>query len=215
MRKEYEQQKVLFLNRYFYVDNRVLVPRKKTEMLVIKCLNEISKIENKSNKFNVIEIGTGSGAVIESIAGLLDRDDINYIGTDISEEALQVAKKQNNSFEVSYLHRDLINKEDYTENDIIIANLPYLKIGTKVSDNIKEEPELAVFDEGDGLKRHLRLMEIFKDKAPKTFIFENDGDNIEKLIQVFQENMENIECEIYYDNLGEKRGGVINWLLDK
>lgn len=65
------------------------------------------------------------------------------------------------------------------------------------------------------LKRHLRLMEIFKDKAPKTFIFENDGDNIEKLIQVFQENMENIECEIYYDNLGEKRGGVINWLLDK
>lgn len=157
MRKEYEQQKVLFLNRYFYVDNRVLVPRKKTEMLVIKCLNEISKIENKSNKFNVIEIGTGSGAVIESIAGLLDRDDINYIGTDISEEALQVAKKQNNSFEVSYLHRDLINKEDYTENDIIIANLPYLKIGTKVSDNIKEEPELAVFDEGDGFEKTFKI----------------------------------------------------------
>ena len=77
-----------FYNSNFIVNKNVLIPRFETEELVLNTINFIKEFFNKQIK--VLDIGTGSGAIAISIKK--DIDSIVY-ATDISKEALEVAKK--------------------------------------------------------------------------------------------------------------------------
>ncbi|MCD4705679.1 HemK family protein methyltransferase [bacterium] len=75
----------------FYVNKNVLIPRPETEIMVYEALNIIKVFKNKNIKTNIIDIGTGSGAIIIAIAKNALNN--NFFATDISRKALNVALK--------------------------------------------------------------------------------------------------------------------------
>jgi len=85
--------KVKFYGRDFIVNNDVLVPRPETELLIEEVLKTVNSKQLTVN--NVIDIGTGSGAIIITIAQECQMSNVKcqMFATDISKEALEVAKK--------------------------------------------------------------------------------------------------------------------------
>ncbi|MBY0449829.1 MAG: peptide chain release factor N(5)-glutamine methyltransferase [Cyanobacteria bacterium] len=89
-----------FYGRVFYVDNAVLIPRPETELLTEACLSILG-----SRDSSILEIGTGSGAVICSIAieyAKRSSGKLLCIATDISSAALAVARKNAQSFGLEF-----------------------------------------------------------------------------------------------------------------
>ena len=80
-----------FYGRNFYVDNRVLIPRNETEELVYLVKNEIKK--NHITKPRIIDIGSGSGCIAITLD--LEIKEASLTSVDISLDALEVAKKNN------------------------------------------------------------------------------------------------------------------------
>ena len=73
-----------FYNAKFYVDNKVLIPRQETEILVEVCL---SILENIKSKIKILEIGTGSGIITGTLSQILNTKNLEYIATDISVDS--------------------------------------------------------------------------------------------------------------------------------
>ena len=84
---QYLTQKVSFFGDEFYVDERVLIPRPESEILIQK----VCEIINSENLQNIAEIGIGSGALSVSVAKMCKK--VFITATDISQKALQVAQK--------------------------------------------------------------------------------------------------------------------------
>jgi len=157
----YITNKKEFYGREFYVDKSVLIPRPKTEAIIenskLKITNLI-KIKNYKLKISVIDIGTGSGCIIITLAKKLANRNINFIGIDISADALEVAKKNAKKHKVNHLIKfyqgnlltPILNHQFPISNFqflIIIANLPYItpkKYQTLQPEITKYEPKTAL-----------------------------------------------------------------------
>lgn len=136
-----------FLNTTIKVAPGVLIPRMETEQLVETILNN----HHASSECEVLDIGTGSGCI--PIAIKKSQADWSVIATDISDDALRIAKENNalNKTEVIFYKDDLFNStafEPSQQFDIIISNPPYILEEEKTSLD-KEvtgfEPALALF----------------------------------------------------------------------
>ena len=150
---QYIFNKAHFYGLDFYVDESVLIPRPETEELVHLILSE-SEGESESAK-SVLDIGTGSGCIAISIKK--NKPDWEIFAIDISEKALEVAKKNaaQNATEVDFIHADILNTEfniQHSSFNIIISNPPYIPIIEKevmsVS-TVQFEPHLALFVENE------------------------------------------------------------------
>jgi release factor glutamine methyltransferase len=138
-----------FYGLSFEVGPGVLIPRPETELLVEKTL------ELAPRGSTVIEIGTGSGAVIISV--LVCRQDLKGFATDISRDALLIAKKNarrhNVNKRITFAVADAI--EAIGENSqIIVMNPPYVAekdINLLSRDILKYEPGCALFGGVDGM----------------------------------------------------------------
>jgi release factor glutamine methyltransferase len=113
----------------FYVDERVLIPRDETEILVEKAIEIIKKNKIKS----ICEIGIGSGAIFLSILEEFN-ETLEILATDIEDSALEVAIKnyQLKKYKISDKHQVKFQKNDRLHNidqkfDLIISNPPYIK----------------------------------------------------------------------------------------
>lgn len=84
---QYLTQRVSFFSDEFYVDERVLIPRPESEILIQK----VCEIIESENLKNIAEIGIGSGALSVSVAKMCKK--VLITATDISQKALQVAQK--------------------------------------------------------------------------------------------------------------------------
>ncbi|RDU52051.1 HemK/PrmC family methyltransferase [Helicobacter sp. MIT 01-3238] len=84
---QYLTQRVSFFSDEFYVDERVLIPRPESEILIQK----VCEIIESENLKNIAEIGIGSGALSVSVAKMCKK--VFITATDISQKALQVAQK--------------------------------------------------------------------------------------------------------------------------
>lgn len=133
------------------VNKNVLIPRPETEILIQKALPLIKSGDS------VLEIGTGSGAIILSLAK--ERPQCQFFASDISVSALSCAKE--NSFKnglqnkvvffVSDLFSNVSNNQKF---DIIVSNPPYIKNSDieNLQDEIKNyEPKIALEGGSDGL----------------------------------------------------------------
>ncbi len=105
------------------VNKHTLIPRIETEKIVdmvIEILSE-KKVEN------IVDVGTGSGAIIISIASEVG-DRYQYCGLDISKTALKVAKRnaQKNNVSIDFRDSDLLNSYQFDAPTVVIANLPYI-----------------------------------------------------------------------------------------
>ena len=195
-----------FMGLDFYVDERVLIPRPDTELLVEDLVASIGEIEsvNRARDINVLDMCTGSGAIILSGASQWkDREDqyaregkigtIKFIGVDISKPALEVAGINRESFgldEVKLVESDLFtNLSDYKGNlDIIVSNPPYIEdqVIEGLERDVKDyEPRLALAGGNDGMDFYNRIIEDAYDylKLGGKLVFESGHDQAEKILK--------------------------------
>jgi release factor glutamine methyltransferase len=132
------------------VDRRVLIPRPETELLV-----EVGLTLARGAR--VVDVGTGSGAVALALKD--ERPDLCVIGTDLSTDAVTVARlnAERLGLDVAFERQDLI--DDARRCDAVLANLPYLAEGVEVQPEISRyEPAEALFAGLDGLDVIRRLV---------------------------------------------------------
>jgi release factor glutamine methyltransferase len=129
-----------FRNLEIYVDERVLWPRRETELLV-----EVgTKLPEGAR---VHEVGTGSGAI--ALALLSERPDLKVTASDLSPEAVEAARENAERLglplEVT-VGRGLPGSVEAEAVDLVIANRPYVTDETifERSPEIQKEPRMAV-----------------------------------------------------------------------
>jgi release factor glutamine methyltransferase len=134
------------------VDARVLVPRPETELLVEAALG-------LPRGARVVDVGTGSGAVALALKD--ERADLDVRATDISEEALAVARVNaaRLGLDVALSRADLL--EGVAPVDAVLSNPPYVAEAQRATlppEVARHEPALALFAGPDGLDVVRRLV---------------------------------------------------------
>ena len=150
-----------FYGLRFNVNKKVLAPRMETEILVEEVLNKVNKIK----KCEVLDVGTGSGAISVCVAKY---GNCKVTAVDISKGALEVAKQnaKNNEVKISFLESNLFSGLKKNKKfDIIVSNPPYIR--SLDIDLLDEEvknydPRLALDGGKDGLDFYRRLAEESK-----------------------------------------------------
>jgi len=138
------------------VDRRVLIPRPETELLVEVGLG-------LPTGARVVDVGTGSGAV--ALALKSERPDLTVVATDVSEDALTVARANGArlGLDVSFVLADLLEGVN-GRFDAVLANLPYVASGVDLPPDIgRYEPGVALFSGEDGLDLTRRLLSTVSD----------------------------------------------------
>lgn len=161
-----------FYGLAFKVNKSTLIPRPETEQIVDLVSKDFLGTENHGLKTTIIDIGTGSGNIIVSLAKNLEKKDIEYFAADISERALRIAKKniQKHKLEkkIKTVHSDLLSyflketKKNILRDRslILVANLPYLskKIYLATQPTVRNfEPESALLSSNQGLSHYAKL----------------------------------------------------------
>lgn len=150
-----------FFGRAFVVNEAVLIPRPESEGLIELAISQIKS--NNSAKLSLLEIGTGSGALVITLAlelaKLFPETQLQCLALDISSGALAVAKTNSQHFalnNIEFRQSDLLSAllPDERCFDLIIANLPYLKEDDPLP---KFEPKTAFTAGIDGLDLYRRL----------------------------------------------------------
>ena len=140
-----------FYGLKFEVTPAVLIPRPETEELVFQILEAGKNKEGQKG----LDIGTGSGCIPISLKK--NRPDWSLTGMDISEEALQVARRNalKNQVEVNWIVQDVLDEEAWDKlgrYDFIVSNPPYIPLEEKKvmpRQVLDYEPALALFVEND------------------------------------------------------------------
>lgn len=144
-----------FLGLKFLVSKHTLVPRPESELLVEEALKYIK------DNHKVLDIGTGSGCLILSLAKLAKKS-AYYTALDISPQALKTARTNARKLglkkQIKFIRSNLLQNLPQQKFDIIIANLPYLTPAQLKEPSIKKEPALALMGGADGLNAYRRLL---------------------------------------------------------
>lgn len=143
-----------FYERDFQVNANVLIPRPETEELVQLVLNRSDEVFGKERQLRVADIGTGSGAI--GLTLKLERPDWDVTITDISIDAMEVAKEnaKNLHVQVNTIIGDATEPICHEKWDIIVSNPPYIahSEAEQMSDVVLDhEPHLALFADNGGL----------------------------------------------------------------
>ena len=137
-----------FRSRDFFIDNKSLIPRPETELLI----DPIIKIfKNKSLFF--LDVGVGSGCITYSILNEIKKS--RGLGIDISKKSLINAKINLKKFKNrAKLMKRSIDDITHTKFDLIVSNPPYIvkrEINRLSQDIKKYEPRIALDGGNDGL----------------------------------------------------------------
>ena len=136
-----------FYNLKFLVSRHTLIPRPESELIVDEALKYLKKKKDS----RVIDIGTGSGCLILSIAKNAQG---NFTATDISPKALKMAKTNARKLKtkVKFIKSNLFKDIPAQKFNLVIANLPYLTPKELKEETIQKEPHNALLAGKDGLK---------------------------------------------------------------
>ena len=140
-----------FLDRKFYVNKSVLIPRPETEELVLLAIKTITQKGLHTKQLKILDIGTGSGCIAISLAIELKQSMVT--GIDISSDALDVASLNSQilSALVNWHQVDFLNPEcweAFADYPIIVSNPPYIPLSEKfiLDKNVTDwEPSIALF----------------------------------------------------------------------
>lgn len=205
---EYITQSACFFGLDFYVDERVLVPRADTEVIVEKA------IERGGGK--IADICCGSGciglSVLKNVRGATaDMFDISEGACEVSREN---ARRLGLSERANILRRDVFSPDFLSggeKYDIIISNPPYIRteVIKGLSAEVKNEPYIALDGGEDGLAFYRRLLDV----CPKALaeggeiIFEIGYDQATNVAT--EAEMRGLSCDVFRDYGGNDRCAVI------
>ena len=168
-----------FYGRRFYVDRHVLTPRPESEAF-IEIVYSIFKANPQFR--NVIDIGTGSGALAITIK--LSIPEIIVTASDISISALKITAKNALTYHASILiEKQNLLQDDKNVYEIVTANLPYLPT-VLTNPTIQFEPKRALYSGQDGLNHYRRLFKQLKLRPVPFVIVEVMENQFSKLDEI-------------------------------
>ncbi len=192
-----------FMGLDFSVKEGVLIPRPDTETLV----EEIINICNNRTGLNILDIGTGSGAITISLAKYLNKSHV--VSADISDIALEIASKNaisNNVDErIDFVKSDVFsNVPQENKFDLIVSNPPYIRKADieGLDRQVKDfEPYNALEGGEDGLDFYRKITKESKDflKNKGILAYEVGHDQASDVSEIMRENgFENIytKCDL-------------------
>ncbi|MDR0850100.1 MAG: peptide chain release factor N(5)-glutamine methyltransferase [Christensenellaceae bacterium] len=192
-----------FFREEFYVDDFVLSPRPETEILAERVVNYVNK---KKEKFNVLDMCTGSGCIAVAVA---KNTSASVVGVDFSKRALAVARRNainlgaNVNFVLSDMFKDLKETKRF---DIIVSNPPYVATGEikNLDKEVREHDPIMALDGGaDGLK----FYRILAAEAPKflkeygKLFLEIGIGQAEEIVKLLTQNFKDIKVTNDYSNI--------------
>jgi len=152
---QYIRERAEFYGREFFVDERVLIPRPETELLVE------AAIARAPHGARVLDVGSGSGCIAISLER--ERPDLAVTSIDVSVAALAVAKRNARRHEsrVRFAASDGF-EAIRTDFDLIVANPPYIpradyeQLAIEVRDH---EPRIALTPGPRGTEMIARILD--------------------------------------------------------
>ena len=196
-----------FYDRKYKVTKDVLSPRMETEELIYKVI-EYVKASSKNN-FKILDLCTGSGIIAITLKKELSQFSIDVVASDISEEAIKVAKEnaQSHDATIKFIQSDIFNNIA-DKFDIIVSNPPYIdrKDEVTMQDNVlKYDPHLALFAEEEGMYFYRKIIEQANDYLNENGVmfFEIGYDQKDKIIKLA--DMNGFSAEVYRDINGRDR----------
>ena len=206
-----------FYGRKIIISNDVLIPRIETEELVYNMIEIIRKKYPKKSKVVIADICTGSGIIgMTTYLELKNDYDIKLYATDISKQALLIAKKNFDKYEVPAIlfDGDLLDpliKEDI-KVDILISNPPYIKTKEELSLLVtKNEPSIALYGGDTGCEPHIKIINKINQVLNENFIFgfELGEGHTELLSNVVNEIFSSINEDRYKDLFDRERNYIV------
>ena len=206
---EYILNECKFLDYKLYVDSRVLIPRMETQELIANITERIDDYYDPRNYLVAVDIGTGSGCIAIALKNLFK----NWLvsASDISEDALAVAKKNVDAFAPSiHLYQGNSLEPYIKENmaiDILVSNPPYIRNREDVQQSVRDyEPASALYLDDDGSVYE----SIFRDykkvkKGSMLMCFEIGYDLKDYLTALMERYLEDYEYEFLEDLNGLTR----------
>lgn len=142
-----------FLGEKLKVNENVLIPRFETEELVDWVATDLAK-NSVDEKVDLLDVGTGSGAILVGLNSLVNTTKISYNASDISPAALGVAEQNfaDYGLQVNAAVADVL--AGLGEFDVIISNPPYImenEVAVMDESVVQNEPHIALFAGIDGL----------------------------------------------------------------
>lgn len=207
---QYIKGKETFFSRDFTVNENVLIPRYETEELVENILYRIDDYFEDYQTIDLCDVGTGSGAIAISLA--LEERKLNVVATDISQDALEVAKLNAKDLgaNIEFYQGDMLAPllERQIKVDIFVSNPPYIPQEQDIESVVKDnEPHVALFGGQDGLYFYRLIFSQVKDllKERALLAFEMGFDQRELMEEAIEQYFPNTSYEIIKDMNGKDR----------
>ena len=200
-----------------FVDERVLIPRPETEEVAGVAIEFARAVEGART---VIDLGTGSGAIGLSLATELPIENTSIWMTDISPDALAVARA--NLAGIGRPARNVTIIESRwldalpanLQADVIVSNPPYIALESPdVERSVSEyEPEVALYSGSDGLEAIREIIRRAGDflTANGALVLEIGADQRLATEYLFEEHGY-VDCEIRRDAFGHDRIAIGQW----
>lgn len=211
---QYVLNEAWFYKMKFYVNENVLIPRPETEELVNWIINDIRDMKYKvrSDKFKILDVGSGSGCIAIALKKELENAGITAI--DVSEDPLSVARKNANTLQtqIDFLQINFLDESQWdrlSTYDVIVSNPPYIPEieKDKLAKNVSEfEPGIALFVQNNDsfifYKKIAKFAQSHLKPNGKIFveIHEEYAEEVEKIFLAV-----NFKTEIRKDIYGKKR----------
>ena len=208
-----------FFGLRFEVNENTLIPRPETEELVDWILS--SSITQHPTLLTILDIGTGSGCIPISLKANLPQ--VNVSAIDVSEKALEVAKRNatSNKVEINFFQTNILEVEDLSQlpspitdypspYNIIVSNPPYVRNLEKeeIKKNVLDyEPHLALFvEDTDALLFYRKIAQLaLKNLSPNGLLFFEINQYLGKETVELLENLGFKNIELKKDMYGNDR----------
>ena len=211
----YLTKQVSFYSLNFSIEKGVFVPQKDTEILVKKTLELADKIWRQKEPLKVLDIGTGCGNIVISLAK--SRPGWNFTAVDSNEQALRVS--QINAAEqkiknIQFIHSNLFNNLDLKEKfNIIVANPPYVSANEyqNLSPRTKKQPQKALLAEDNGYFFYREIFQQARNFLVEKFLLvvEIGYQQRERVIKLIIEYFPQAEVSIFPDWAGYSRVAAV------
>jgi release factor glutamine methyltransferase len=205
---QYIMNKAWFYGMELYVDNNVLIPRPETEELVQWVVDDVNASgkdvfirkpteADETTQLKILDVGSGSGCIPLALKKTMPKAEV--WGCDISEEALNVARRNGSALDIRVDFQGLDFLDEAQQKllptvNIIVSNPPYVPLSDKNQMNanvVDHEPHTALFvPDNDPLVFYRALAafgkkRMYENGAIYMEIHEEIGNDVVKL---FEEN---------------------------